>query len=379
MKSRIIFFFSTAVSLVAITTIVILWARGYRINRSPKGEVAIQETGILLIKSYPDGAKVYINEELETATNATLSGLNQGVLGVKISKEGYADWEKDVPIQKGLVTTLEATLIPLTPELKPLTLNGVTALSLSPQKDQVAYLTKNNGKSGVWILPLTGTSIFNRLGGGAELLAADQPGTVFSSGTEILWSPQEDEIVVKINPRAFYLISLSQSGTGTARFLTSIDPTLEEWEEQRIQKLALELGSLPLTKDIKAIAADKNTLWSPDRKKFLYQEERETSLEYRVYNLEKIKGVGEKETYTPLIVPKDKPVNVQWYSNSNHLIVVEDSSVSLIGLEGENKTKIYTGTLSSTLVFPNTAGTEIIIHTSFNESVEPNLYAIKLR
>lgn len=378
MKTRVILFFSTLVSLVAITVIVILWAKGYRLNKNIKGGVEIKETGILLVKSYPDGAKIYLNNELRTATNATISGLHQGNVIISIQKEGYSSWEKIVPIESGFVTTIEAVLPSITPELKPLTLNGADILNLSPQNDRIAYLSDSNGKSGVWLLSLTGTPVLNSFGRGPELLAADSANITLSAGTDIIWSPEGDELIVQTGPNMFYIISLNKTPSNTT-FQKNIDDLLETWEQTRLEKVQQLLKRLTLSEEDIAIALDKKTLWSPDGEKFICKSQDNGTVTYIVHNLEKVKGVGEKETYIPITTNQDKQVEVRWYSDSNHLVVAEDGVISLIDIDGGNKRQLYKGKLASSLVIANTHGTEIIMHTSFNDNTDPNLYAIKLR
>ncbi len=82
--------------LILISTIVIvgllgyflsLYARGYRFNTK---EYKYTPTGLLVIKSNPDGAQVNIDGELKAATNANLSlapdtydiEINKGVIHI---------------------------------------------------------------------------------------------------------------------------------------------------------------------------------------------------------------------------------------------------------------------------------------------------------
>lgn len=380
MKPRILFFFSTAAILLATTIIVVLWAKGYQIDRETG---KLEETGIILVKSYPDGARITLDGALKTATNATLTGVGPGLRAIKIEKDGYSVWEKRISVEPGLVTNISAVLIPLTPELKPLTSAGVRVLSLAPNRTQVAYLGENSGKSGVWLLSLTESPIISRFGKGPELLLADTGQERFSAGEEILWSPKENALLIKMNPRGYYLITLNHTGVSRIDPLDSAEAVLETWEEERSQEILKRVRTKELSPQLIKIATDSATQWSPDEDKFLYTQTDEAgATHYYIQNLSKVIGVGEAEEYQPLTVSAEAKQKVSWYTDSDHLLVADDQNrISLMGLDGTNSTQIYSGALASSLTFPNPDGTRIIIQTSFNvnENAEANLYAIVLR
>ena len=122
-SSRVRIFFITAFVLVAVTVVVTLWAKGYTLERESR---TLEKTGMIAAKSTPDGAKVVLDGKLATATNATIPNLKPGLHHLKIEKEGYLTWEKEVPVEAELVTPVEALLVPLAPELKPLTSQGIS-------------------------------------------------------------------------------------------------------------------------------------------------------------------------------------------------------------------------------------------------------------
>ena len=61
MKKIVLTFFSIILFFILLIGLI-LFARGYRINFSQKN---ITSTGILVASSYPDGAKIYINNVLK--------------------------------------------------------------------------------------------------------------------------------------------------------------------------------------------------------------------------------------------------------------------------------------------------------------------------
>lgn len=65
------------------TYLAILWGQGYRPTTQ-----GIQGTGLLSANSFPDGAQVFLNGKLSTATDDTLN-LPPGEYQVEIRKEGF--------------------------------------------------------------------------------------------------------------------------------------------------------------------------------------------------------------------------------------------------------------------------------------------------
>ena len=80
------------VFLVMGTTLAILYAKGYRFNFL-SGKPTVSKTGLLVTTSIPDGAAVFVNGALKTATNNTLD-LAPGQYTITISKDGYFSWKK---------------------------------------------------------------------------------------------------------------------------------------------------------------------------------------------------------------------------------------------------------------------------------------------
>ena len=116
-KVRILISFFTLLIIGSLVTMVSLYARGYRFNIET---LRFTPNGLLVIKSDPDGAQVFINAELETATNATIP-LPPGTYDVRLVKEGYLPWEKRLTIVKEILTEANASLFKAAPSLSSLT------------------------------------------------------------------------------------------------------------------------------------------------------------------------------------------------------------------------------------------------------------------
>ena len=161
--------FPFAVSIAVILSLagaVILYGRGYRYN--PQNN-SINTTGILSVFSYPEKASIYINGKLKSATNASLT-LPPDWYQVKITKEGYQSWEKNIRIQGEVVSQIDALLIPNNPSFKAITSTGIENPVLSSTGTKIAYFITGaetnpaplKSKNGLWILELRTTTLGNR-------------------------------------------------------------------------------------------------------------------------------------------------------------------------------------------------------------------------
>ena len=118
-QPRLVFFVLTITIVTVVGYLVSLYARGYRLE---KGQVSAN--GLLVIKSAPDGAQVFVNGELKTATNANLA-LAPGTYDVSVQKEGYITWNKRMQIEEEIVTETTAHLFKIVPSLSAITFQQV--------------------------------------------------------------------------------------------------------------------------------------------------------------------------------------------------------------------------------------------------------------
>src|SRR3972149_10697064 len=98
--------------LFGLTAGIFLYTAGYRIGKdADDNQVDITQTGMINVKSSPDGANVYLNGELRTATNGAIAGLASGKYNLRILKSGFVVWEKEVEVFSQLVTDINAVLV----------------------------------------------------------------------------------------------------------------------------------------------------------------------------------------------------------------------------------------------------------------------------
>ena len=70
---------------------------------------------------------------------------------------------------------------------------------------------------------------------------------------------------------------------------------------------------------------------------------------------------------------------LQWFSDSNHLLFIEEDKVQIVAYDGTNKTTLYSGPFEKSFVYPWTDGSRIIVLTAFSPDTPKNLYSIELK
>jgi len=373
-KNNIVIFFTVFVSLLLSTLIAIFLAQGYKFDL-PKRK--IQKTGMLLVKSTPGDAKIYLDGKLLDTTPTTLGSLEPGRYNLKIEKEDHTFWQKEVEILPELATEVDALLIAKSPRLEPLTKTGISLLCLSPDGRQVVYTSRGEDSKGIWILDLTAPPILGLVRENPRLLTPDTERHAFSLTEDLTFSPKGNQILLTLNKEGYLLLNLNDGDNPTAT--TSAEPTLSTWEEELKSLKEKWAKRLDLTGDLEKIALDSDTLWSPDRKRFLFPKERDNYVEWHIYNGENPLGIGRKREYAPLKFKKDEEVKITWHQTSRHLIVQKQGTISLVEIDGGNQIEVLSLDLSDPRVFPTPDGANLIILTSFKKNGAPNLYAIGLR
>jgi len=104
---KALFFLFVGIFLIS-APLVVLYTAGYRFNRTNN---TVSQTGTLSIASTPRGATAHVNgEDINDATPAVLQRLSSGTRIVKLTKDGYHDWERTVNIESGSTAYVTAPL-----------------------------------------------------------------------------------------------------------------------------------------------------------------------------------------------------------------------------------------------------------------------------
>ena len=403
MKKTIIYI-STIIFLLLITTAVVLYGRGYNFSFGD-GKIGILGTGLLAASSQPDGAGIYINDHLTSATDNTIS-LSPGEYDVKITKAGYFPWEKKINIEKEVVSAVYALLIPTAPKLESITDTGVSNPVIDPSRTKIAYTVSsfdNPRENGIYILDMSIRPILTLQSASTQIV--DDTTDDFSTA-ELSWSPDTKELLATITSGSnttTYLLKTSfnenpQDVTATLPALnTTWGQRKENEDKSQIFGLKKELEDLIL-KNFQILS------WSSDESKILYMATRSAELpmiikppligtnstpEERnitqetiyVYDIKEDKNYKIQDSM-PEHISKDfiNEFPLTWFADSMHLIYVNDKKISIMEYDGQNKTTIYAGPFIDDYAFSWPDGSKILILTDLgNLAISPNLYTIGLK
>jgi hypothetical protein len=374
----------TLIILLGITTLIFLYTSGFRLQRGEKdNEIDLAKTGMVSAKSLPEGASVYLDDELVTATNDTISGLEPGMHTLKMAKKGYEEWEKEIEVFEELVTDITAILVSQSPMFEPLTNTGARNPSVSPSLTQLAYFSSDEQSPGVWVIPINqgGLNLFRA---NPSVVLEDTRVNKYSDGKSITWSPSEKQLLVETNDEFYYLVDLENN---SAQSVANPEEILDNWQDVLKKEREDFVSKLEISEEIAQLAISDNVSWAPDEKKFLYTQQEGDQLHYKVYNMEKPLPVGEKvETTVFTTNINDPQPEITWYADSFHLILTEGNieeesqgTISLIRIDGSNKVEIYGGSIHSPKVYSVPTGDKIIILTSFKSGDQTDLYTVGIR
>ncbi len=393
MRKQLIWTLSIVAFLLIATTAAILYGRGYRFNFN-QGSPAFLGTGLLVATSRPDGARVFINGHLTTATDNTIN-LAPGEYNIKIFKDGYLPWEKKIKIQKEVVTKADALLFPTAPKLESITNIGIKNPVLDPSKTRLAYAVASQSarKNGIYILDLTQRPILTLQSASTQIV--DETQDRFSNAT-FDFSPDGSELIATISGQlqTSYLLDskrFNSSPRDVTATLLSVDFS---WKKQQADKDKARLESLQ--KKLLSVVSENFKIleWSLDDLKILY--EASTSVQLPIIIDPRLIGTNTTPEQRKLDkggifvydIKEDRNYkidlksakNLHWFSDSDHLIYVDNQKIDIMEYDGINRTTIYAGPFVDSFVFPWPDSSKVVILTNLgNPNIAPNLYTIVLK
>ncbi|MCX7996699.1 MAG: PEGA domain-containing protein [Patescibacteria group bacterium] len=424
-----------------ILFLIVATARGYRFNFKDR---TITSTGIISVNSAPEAAKILVNGELKGVTNQNIT-LPPGNYDVRISKEGFTEWHKNITVRGEVVVSIDAVLFPRNPSLSPLTNLGVSKAMPVGESGRVLVFAQNNDplKDGIYLLEAQSRRLspFSPL----KLLMLSSllpPGTNLAS-TEAEFSADFGQglftFVNEDTTKYTYLLSLEGNNTEPLDVTASKAAISAAWNRQKQKNLLKILETFP--RPIRNVATDSFRIiaFSPDETKILYQSLRNIELplsikprligtnqspeqrelktgEVYVYdrkedrnyqmplNLERITPPETKDSSLDELTTEEVPLTpepestlsaqleisgfnnltiadyVQWYPSSQHLVINENSMISIIQYDGTNKQPVYAGPYDPTF-FATNPDWKLIVLSNLNPQVNRygDIYEIGIR
>jgi hypothetical protein len=366
---------------LAVGTIVaVQFAKGYRPNLQ---NGSLQGTGLLSVTSYPKSARVNINDKLTTVTDDKLY-LTPGNYSVKIEKDGFHPWTKNVLIKSELVTSADARLFPIIPATSPLTFYQVRNATTSPDGTRIAYVLKDAPQE---------------------------------TGTERITS-------------AYLLTTKSMNSRNTPDVTVRLPLIINEWQDQyaKINTPTLTLYPKYLSEILTKQAT--NVYFSPDKEKVFYTSTTTISLpeneigktlpntnstpedrnlvkdqtylfdlkegtNYRLNFASNSSEIKKTLITTASATPSANlsdllqlkaqsesflTTNITWYSNSHQLIVTNTDGVNFVDYDGLNATNITSLQPLNGFTASSPDGSKLILLTNINQRPDTyNLITFDLR
>jgi hypothetical protein len=398
----------TLFSLILIALIAgaaIFLAKGYR-YQSNTG--TFSGTGIISVTSLPDQASVYLDGHLTTATDDNITSLPPKNYKVRIVKEGYIPWEKDIEVNPGLVSEIKATLYRSIPTIYPVTYSGVEYALLSPDSLKLMYIIPNGlegglaaeRRSGIWVWVMSSQGGLG-LGTGEQQRQIVQSNGVDYSQAKFRWSPDSSQIFVDLPDRKL-LLDTSRLNDVPRDITATYQATLKSWDLTESQTRLTKLSQIE-NNDLRKTASDSASLkWSPDETKILYAD-KEGNYKLNDLSLDKQFALPKASSYAFLpdsehlvmlergdMGDKDNQGgNTQRQQTSKplpsgNLTIKEQfaqTRISIIEIDGTNKAEIYYGSVEPNVVVPWPDNSRLVVISSLptQTASQPNLYGINLK
>ncbi len=404
-KTRTIFFLSSLAFIIILGTFGFYYARGYKFDTE---EFRFIPNGLLVTKSNPDGAQVFINGEFKTATNANVF-LPPGTYDVSIRKEGYIPWNKRLIIEKEIVTEADIDLFKAVPSLSAVTFSS--SLNPVPSSDftKIAYVVlpdtqrsnSQDDQAGLWVLETVNLPL-----GFARDPRRVTDGDLNDASWE--WSPDGREIMLTTKLGVFLLDAGKFTPQNQRVNIVSTKETIiEKWEEEKTTKFAAQIRRFP-DELVEVLERRSNTvLFSPDKKKILYTASSSATLNDNiitplpgastqrqeryikpnhtyVYDIKEDRNFLIDDNAENLIVGNNLHDSTNrrlaWFPTSRHLVLAEEGKVTIMDYDGTNRQEVYSGSYIAPHAFPTVSDERLLLLTNLGaDSGSPNIYSVTLK
>lgn len=403
-KVRILVFLITIIVVGSALYVASLYARGYRFDFQT---LKFTPNGLLIIKSVPDGAQIFIDGEFKTATNATIP-LPPETYDIRVEKEGYRSWTKRLTIEKEIVTEATAHLFKIAPSLSAVTFSGT--LNTTPSRDftKISYVVPIDGKevdnqntAGLWVIEMLNLPLgFSR--DPKRITDGDLKNASW------IWSPDGREIMLTTAQGVYLLNSgLYTPQNQRVNILTQKEKILASWNEELTKRKEAQISKLP--DELEDILRRKTSsfMLSPDEEMILYTASASASIPANI--IKQLPGASTqkqernlkngrtyvydiKEDRNFLIIEDSSDLTIDggtqsqvkkrlcWFPTSRHLILSENDKISILDYDGTNRQTVYEGVYLSPNAFSTLSIDRLLILTNLGaDSTTPNLYSLGLK
>jgi Tol biopolymer transport system component len=308
------------------------------------------------------------------------------------------------------------------PTLTPVTFLGAINPLPAPDGQKIVFAVANattDAKNGLYVLDLSDRPF----GLNSDPRQITRTSSKYNLVTaQLTWSPDSSQILAVINQGEVdeTTVLLDQSRFNDIAELNDVSARLPlilaEWQEVLDKKTHEKIIELPEL--MQSVASESAAFaFAPEPEKLLYVPNQETTLpvdlipalpasstqtqqrqikpdNIYVYDLKEDKNfwiatvpaTSKVTAVSPLEVLKKRYFppefsTIQWYPDSRHLLMIEDTKVVIAEYDGTNRHTVYAGPFSGEFAYPWSNGSSLIILASLNggSNLPPNLYSINLK
>jgi hypothetical protein len=142
-KTRRIIFYIFLGIFIIVVPIIILYAMGFTFDFQKQ---IFTSTGGIYLKSLPPKAEIYIDDKPKGTTNKLIKHLVPKIYNIKVIRDNYHPWDKELTVQPELVTRASnILLVPSNPKISLVATESQEYLFfVNPNKEELYYISKNN-------------------------------------------------------------------------------------------------------------------------------------------------------------------------------------------------------------------------------------------
>ncbi len=263
-NTRVLYTFLSALIVILGSIVAIRFAQGYFRHGIQQG------TGLLAANSFPQGAEVYVDGKLVSATDNTIY-LDPGSYQVEIRRDGYTPWQKKLLLENELVTQTNAQLFKQAPGLTPLTFIDVKNISTSPDGEKILFYTASASsatKDGLYLLDMNNNVLRSQRD---ARQISDEAAGIDLNTANFTWSPDNSQVILSSNGHELLLDVSKKNTLATMKDIGfEKKQLLSEWENQLYVRERQFLAKFPEEVLKIASTAAQNVYLSPDKTKIMY-------------------------------------------------------------------------------------------------------------
>ena len=142
-KIRAILFYLSVILFFILVPVVLLYSFGYKLDIN---NLKVIKTGLIYIRTIPEGAKVSINgRRINETTPVSMGELMPGAYRLSLELEKYYPWHQIVSVEPGKSTALDdIILFPLRPHLDRINVSDVEDFYIFTADKDYAYCVSKN-------------------------------------------------------------------------------------------------------------------------------------------------------------------------------------------------------------------------------------------